>query len=119
MMTQDEKDLLDTLRRIKAEGPINSGVGICDAIAARKRGSTEDLIALFEDLSLGWPKHSGNFCFPVPDPTGGFPGDAYMRHHAPDMWSPDHPYGALRLELLDWCIAELEKKEGESKCSDF
>ncbi|ASD52149.1 hypothetical protein KNT64_gp197 [Pseudomonas phage PspYZU05] len=60
-----------------------------------------------------WPKHSGNLAFPVPGPTVTENGveyimcayDAFATYHC---WEGE--YGVNRIELLEFCISELETK---------
>ena len=56
-----------------------------------------------------WPKFSGSSTYPVP---GVFASSATAFECArpTEMWSPSHPYGALRRELLQFLIDELEKE---------
>ena len=54
-----------------------------------------------------WPKFSGRRCYPVPSPDWR----AYMTANHTEMWSPSHPYGALRRELLEFFIQEMEKED--------
>ena len=56
-----------------------------------------------------WPKFSGVVSYPVP---GVFASSAtaFASASPAQMWSPSHPYGALRRELLQFLIDELEKE---------
>ena len=86
------------LVRLRDEGPQERTLGICHNILD---------IKAFMAIAKHWPKHSGFFAFPVPDPDpDGDPVRAFMSAH--DMWDPDDPYGALRIELLNFVIGELE-----------
>lgn len=61
-----------------------------------------------------WEHFSGNGRFPVPDPSYkdgliyGMPVVAYCNTPEESMWSPDHPYGALRLDLCRHVAEYLE-----------
>lgn len=58
-----------------------------------------------------WPKFSGNSSYPVPslDPQMS-PAQAFniATNVRGRMWGRHNPYGALRWELLEFLIAELE-----------
>ena len=66
--------------------------------------------AIVEAIFASWPHYTGNMDYPVPSP-GALPGDtegaceAYRA--ADDMYTGE--YGALRLNLLDHLIVELER----------
>lgn len=94
--------LLEQLKYIRDNGVRNEEAGICDALSAT-------VMDEFQDLYFHWPKHSGRAVYPVPCPNGGSAGCAYLDAKPKTMWDRDHPYGALRHELLNWCIAQLEK----------
>jgi hypothetical protein len=96
--------LLDELKAIRACGEDNNQfAGICRCLYFEYR-------AEFKALCVQWPKFSGDDVFPVPSP---YPEDTaasvYLYGPSKNMWDPGHPYGALRYELLDWCIEQLEK----------
>lgn len=59
------------------------------------------LLSLFK----AWPKFSGNWLYSVPHPTEPFSA-AGACYAAENKWEGE--YGALRMELLDFCITELE-----------
>lgn len=97
--------LLDELKPIKEYGPRYPDFGICHQLtlpAHRK---------VFTLLVPQWPKFSGDAIFPIPCPKGGFAEEAYYAHTYGQMWDKGGEYGRLRWELLDWCIAELEKQQ--------
>lgn len=60
---------------------------------------------LLFSLFKAWPKFSGTLNFPVPHPTEPFSA-ASAYYAAENKWEGE--YGALRMELLDFCITELE-----------
>lgn len=95
--------LLEQLREIRANGNNNSGFkGICRYLYDEDRTD-------FKLMYKQWPKYSGDFAFPVPSPNPeGNPVREYLYGDTKNMWDPEHPYGALRYELLDWAIAQLE-----------
>lgn len=55
-------------------------------------------------LAKSWPLYSGEQEFPVPSPTGRDPSAAYYERTG--MW--EGPYGDLRMQLLDFLIAETD-----------
>ena len=58
-----------------------------------------------------WPKFSGDIDFPVPSVTNASSKLAFFFCGFWDMWTPSHPYGALRRELLEFLIQEMEKED--------
>lgn len=102
-------EMLACLKEIRDNGPIRKNIGICQNAADlyhEKYGVMVSTSA-FENLMAEWPKWSGNTTFPIPSPHGGLPCNAYLNATEETMWNPEHPYGALRLELLDWLIEVL------------
>lgn len=98
--------LFEALIKIRDEGPVFDKYGICETL---NRWGMDEWD--FRNLAEKWPSFSGNYVFPVPDPDHNSCSVVYtqaMRNGY--MWNPDHPYGALRLELLNWCIEQLENK---------
>lgn len=66
----------------------------------------EDDGSLLKKVFSKWPKFSGNNVYPVPvDDVYGNEYNAYI-HHCP-KWKGN--YGKLRIELLDFMIAECER----------
>lgn len=96
--------ILDELKHLKENGPDNPWFGICDNTTGR-----------LNELFPRWGKFSGDHVYPIPNPFGGSASDAFNHYEADDMWNPDHPYGALRLELLDWLIETLEAEEKQNE----
>lgn len=91
-------ELLKSLLRTKA-CPYQE-FGICGSVPMYF-----DRHGLLFSLFKAWPKFSGNWLYPVPHPTEPF--DAAGAYYAAEnKWEGE--YGALRMELLDFCITELE-----------
>lgn len=102
--------LLKVLKLIRANPPVGSVAGICEAINTHVNKYTRNGMDQFRDVYIQWPLYSGSMVYPVPSPSPAYTAsDMYLISTPHMMWSPDHPYGALRLELLDWCIKFLEK----------
>lgn len=60
---------------------------------------------------MTWEHFSGNYAYPVPDPYSSdkhAAAGAYGTARVDDMWNPEHPYGSLRLDLLEHLIRECE-----------
>ena len=57
-----------------------------------------------------WEQFSGSCFYPVPDPYSAkySASEAYLTAHEDDMWNPEHPYGSLRLDLLEHLIRECK-----------
>lgn len=58
-----------------------------------------------------WPKFSGDSRYPVPSPKGCPPKDEFSRVavSSDNFWEGE--YGALRWELLEFCIDQLENED--------
>ena len=86
-------------------------LGICNAVAcgAPSPELRARCLRLIMDLAEEWPEFSGYPAYPVPHPDEK-PDRAFYSASAEDMWSPGSAYGAARLRLLDWLIAQLEAK---------
>ena len=82
--------------------PEDPNYGLCREVFRR-----EDI--QFKDVVRQWPHFSGNLVYPIPCPDGGDPGDAYNDTEDSDMWNPDHPYGALRLDLCRWLSDRIKE----------
>ena len=57
-----------------------------------------------------WKHFSGSYIYPVPSPYSDeySASDVYETTLGDDMWNPEHPYGSLRLDLLEHLIRECE-----------
>lgn len=58
-----------------------------------------------------WEQFSGSYVYPVPSPYASdehSASDVYSTTREDDMWNPEHPYGSLRLDLLEHLIRECE-----------
>ena len=54
-----------------------------------------------------WEQFSGSYAYPIPsDKYSAW--DVFSTTHTDDMWNPEHPYGSLRLDLLEHLIRECE-----------
>ena len=93
-------------------------VGICgsvfDYFAVNRTADCSVSLRWAQDyltqLFAKWPKHSGDKVYPVPHPTESS-GTAYDdAEETESLWDPSTEYGALRWELLEFCISELEKE---------
>ena len=98
---------------------------------------TDSLCSELQPAFLDWPEYSGNDLYPIPVVEGirskltaqlmeGVSRgvvvvdemDAYKAFtiERPDLgWSPDHPYGAARLRLLQHLIDWYEARAGEQE----
>lgn len=90
--------LLEELKRIRDDGPGNRRWGICANLGREAK------ILEFRELAANWPKYSGSNTFPVPCP-GYDSGTAYV-----ELTKWEGEYGALRMELVNWCIGQLESR---------
>lgn len=102
-------ELLEILKRVRDGGPYNPQHGIC--VAVQDEGGSEDEMGELINLYCRWPRYSGDPAFPVPAPDGGCLVGAYADAGPDVVWNPEHPYGAARRELLNWCIEQLEAQQ--------
>lgn len=93
--------LLERLRAMRDDGPEFCHAGICGNLGRLDERDEEQLDVLFQS----WPKFSGSVAYPVPGVDRMTPLEAFVYIRA--VWVGE--YGDLRRELLDHCIAELEK----------
>lgn len=98
-----EQTLLKALISIRDSKKCNLS-GICSDVN-RTTGWDQEAKTLLHKLMQKWPKYSGHENYPVPNPSGGHPRDAYYELH---LWNRRTKYGRLRWELLEWLIQELE-----------
>lgn len=105
--------LLEALRKIH-EDPYPD-IGICyqvDEYVRFKSGGIAGAVQeLMYKLFAKWPKYSGLRDFPIPDVTY-HPSDAYQVK-SKQYWDRSTEYGALRWELLEFCIVQLENLNGD------
>lgn len=101
--------LLGILLRIRDdEAARDPGLGLMQTVGALARECQDWRVrdtaeALARHYALRWPKHSGDWYFPIP---GGV--DAF--YNCPDKWDRSTEYGRLRWELLDFLIEELRNE---------
>jgi hypothetical protein len=95
--------LLEELIKLRDEGPDFPGLGICGNVKVLHVNHLSGLFA-------AWPEFSGNILYPVPPSCTKFLNSeqAFDLGEADEMWNLDHPYGAARLRLLDFCIETLQ-----------
>lgn len=122
MLTENEKTLLLLLKELRSDvesGCQEKSEGICGNIYSKVYNNENVnygklsviLIHYFEK----WPEFSGNVSYPVPDPNSSTENREYEANLIFDKSSDDElwegEYGKLRLELLDFIIAEMEKED--------
>lgn len=95
--------------RFDPELGICNAVGLCTQSPELRRGYLRLLRELLTGLMEEWPEFSGYRAYPVPHPDES-PDRAFDLASAEEMWSPGSAYGAARLRLLDWLIAQLDTK---------
>lgn len=67
---------------------------------------------LFDKIASMWPKYSGDSDYPVPSPNGNIH-PVVIYTITKNCWIGE--YGALRIELLDWCIEYCKQWVGNSQ----
>lgn len=83
--------------------------GICSHVLEHVPiGQKKVYARMLRDLMETWPKYSGNSYYPVPHPIHD---PEYAYDYAWNArWDPTTEYGANRLELFEYLIAETGKK---------
>lgn len=103
-------ELLQALKKVKSkfeDGTISEWAGLCYNLEDQEytNSKSEELRCLFR----AWPKFSGNIKYPV---HSGIKNMArYVYGSTDNLWNQKTVYGRNRLELLNWCIEQLESKE--------
>lgn len=101
--------LLERLKNLHQNGPAPRKYGICTQV----RGITALETGYMHHLMLQWPGCSEHFTFIVParrsDTSAKSAQNAYAYCNTVQMWDRNTEYGALRWELLEWMIEELQK----------
>jgi hypothetical protein len=105
-------ELLQALKEVKAKvkrGDIIKWAGLCYNLECVGFSDTkgEKLQSLFRS----WPLFSGNIEYPVHRGIKSMSKHAYTTATTDNMWNPKTVYGHNRLDLLNWCIEQLEAKE--------
>lgn len=91
--------------------------GICANLDEKTYVNIDDFLRpCFET----WKHFSGSHAYPVPDPySDDHPAETvYSTTQEDDMWNPEHPYGSLRLDLLEHLIRECEEAIDNGGYSD-
>jgi hypothetical protein len=85
--------------------------GICNLVAETITCHGGNMGKLLAKVMKKWPKHSGDKRYPVPSGMYGVSAeDAYEKtRDYTYRWSKHTVYGALRWELLEFCVEELKK----------
>ena len=83
------------------------GHGICASLSEKTYVNIDDFL---HHCFATWKHFSGNYSYPVPSPYSdeSSASDVYETTHEYDMWNPEHPYGSLRLDLLEHLIRECK-----------
>ena len=84
--------------------------GICYAITELAFPCEESAIHVMTTFWKDWPKLGECKAHPVPSWSDDYSatGAYYCKEGKDNMWNPNHPYGAARLELLDFLIEEMK-----------
>ena len=107
--------LLEALKAINVEVIEDSGICgrvedyLCDTYNMDYDRAKSLIEHQLHPIFASWPEFSGHPHFPVPSPDEDMnEHDFYMAASDHEMWSADHPYGAARRRLLEYCINQLE-----------
>ena len=99
----ETEELLAALIAVRDAGG-NASHGICCSIATKVRDLTSSW-KILDKLIAKWPKHSGYIQYPI---KGGAIAYCEAKNCA-KLWDRSTEYGALRWELLEWLIEELQQ----------
>lgn len=100
-------ETLETIRENPDEIP-DKLYGICALLPETFDWDSKRIESAFRS----WPKFSGLPEHPIPSTDPEFsPRVFYAICSRENMWNPDHPYGALRWELVDHMIKEFSDTE--------
>ena len=105
------KDQLKSIQRglyaLKAGDIPFRDYGICANLEERANIGVDNFMS---PCFRTWKHFSGNYSYPVPSPYSGEHSAPYVYNTtlADDMWNPEHPYGSLRIDLLEHLIRECE-----------
>ncbi len=102
------KRILRELYALKAGDIPVRDFGIC---ANLEEITNLDVAYFLRPCFRTWRQFSGDYAYPVPSPYASDKHSAsvvYTTTHEDDMWNHDHPYGSLRLDLLEHLIRECE-----------
>lgn len=115
-----KQELLDALLKLSTDGPIDRNYGICLNVFTywcriqNKCPNTEgaweaqdQLDSLLEETMWEWPQHSRNKAYPIADPSRKLSPSLFF-WNSERKWDPKSPQGKLRLDLLAFCIAQLQ-----------
>lgn len=123
----DELDLflLDCLLELKRSLAASEmpPTGICTAVYAIARIKPADqrpymwhtVSRVVQERAVTWQHHSNVSDYPVPGAVGQDPVQLYIAATAEQKWSKDNRYGALRLDLLDFLIADLRGEVSDER----
>lgn len=103
-------ELLQALKEVKAKvkrGDIIKWAGLCYNL--ERVGFWDTRGEKLRSLFRSWPLFSGNIEYPVHRGIKSMANHAYNK--TTDMWDQKTVYGRNRLDLLNWCIEQLEAKE--------
>jgi len=98
-MSNNMKDAIERMREL-ADGafPEKGNYGLCREMSPYP--------IMVSNLALGWAKHSGSECYPIPASSHGYSAiDEYSRNM--DLWRGEQ--GRLRRELCSYIADKLEK----------
>ena len=82
--------------------------GICTNL---EEVASLDVADFLQPCFRTWEQFSGDYAFPIPSPySRGVYAASYVYNitRADDKWNPEHPYGSLRLDLLEHLIRECK-----------
>ena len=101
------KSIQRGLYALKAGNIPFRGHGICASLSKKTYVNVDNFL---HPCFRTWKHFSGSYLYPVPSPYSDerSASDVYETTLEDDMWNPEHPYGSLRLDLLEHLIRECE-----------
>lgn len=108
----DKEELLSILKELRNDvgvGEVDRYCSICEYVMSEGFwGYSEIFKPILRKLGSEWEHFSGDVTYPVPDPDGVFNSQDIFEDIDVNMWEGE--YGALRKDLLNFMISELEKE---------
>lgn len=114
-----KQEVLDALLLLATQGPTQPEYGICCSVIEYHTRATPGMTSddrmnvenqiddLLNQLMLKWPKHSRREAYPIADPSGHKTPSEYFWSKG-EKWDLNTEQGQLRLELLNFTIAQLQ-----------
>lgn len=119
-MTRIQELILEALKHILLNGPLEHYLGICNSVDGYLANShivfcDDELDYELTHAIATWPHKSNSEAYPVGNWTD-CPSELFWEHndHRVSMWDPETRYGRARLDLLNHLIDYFQKLDAAS-----